>query len=64
MKVANSLMILSHLINVIVFIYFAIVLLKLNALDIVGLFISAFGILISLIANIVSALESKTKISI
>jgi hypothetical protein len=33
------------------------ILLKLNALDVLGLLISAFGLLASLIANIVSVLE-------
>jgi len=59
MKIANSLMILSHLINVIIFIYFSIILLKLNVLDIIGLSISAFGIFVSLIANIISVLDNK-----
>jgi hypothetical protein len=36
---------------------FTIILLKLNALDVIGLLISAFGLLASLIANIVSVLE-------
>ncbi len=31
--------------------------LRINALDVTGLFIGAFGLLSSLIANIVSALE-------
>jgi len=36
-------------------------LLRMNALDVLGLFISAFGLLASLIANIVSVLESKNE---
>jgi len=46
-------------INFAIFIYFTIVLLKMNALDVVGLLISAFGLLSSLVANIVSVLESR-----
>ena len=57
MKLGDLLSIISHLINVIIFIYFAITLLKINALDVIGLSISAFGIFMSLIANIVSIIE-------
>tara|TARA_Y100000034_G_scaffold21160_1_gene24341 strand:+ start:9630 stop:9806 length:177 start_codon:yes stop_codon:yes gene_type:complete len=57
MKLGDLLSVVSHLINVVVFIYFAVVLLKLNVLDVVGLSISAFGIFMSLIANIVSISE-------
>jgi hypothetical protein len=59
MKIGDSLSIFSQFINIIIFIYFTIVLLKLNALDAIGLLISAFGLLMSLIANIVSVIESK-----
>lgn len=57
MKLGEALSIFSQLINFIIFIYFTIILLKLDALDVVGLLISAFGLLASLIANIVSVLE-------
>jgi len=59
MKIGDLLAIISHLINVIIFIYFALTLIKINALDVRGLSIGAFGILISLIANIASILEGK-----
>ena len=59
MKTGDAFMLLSQMINFVIFIYFIIVLLRLNALDVVGLFISAFGLLISLIASIVSVLESR-----
>ena len=59
MKTGDALSIFSQIINFIIFIYFTITLLKMNALDAVGLLISAFGLLASLIANIVSALESR-----
>ncbi len=59
MKIGKALSVLSHLINVIIFIYFSIILLKINVLDSIGLAIGAFGIFMSLIANIVSIIESK-----
>jgi len=58
MKTGNALSIFSQIINFLIFIYFTINLLKINALDIQGLLISAFGLLSSLIANIVSVLET------
>ncbi len=57
MKVAEGLTIFAQFINILIFIYFSIVLIKINALDVIGLTISAFGILISLIANILSAIR-------
>jgi len=58
MKTGDAFQLLSHGINFIIFIYFIIVLLQLNALDVTGLLISAFGLLISLVADIVSKLET------
>jgi len=57
MKISEGLSIFSQFLNILIFIYFAIVLLKINALDIFGLFVSAFGIIMGLITSIVSALE-------
>jgi len=57
MKVGSRSSVLSHLINVIIFIYFSLTLIKIDALDVFGLFISAFGIFVSLMANIISVLE-------
>ena len=59
MKTGDALTIFSQIINFTIFIYFTIILIKLNAMDVVGLLISAFGLLASLIANIVSVLETK-----
>jgi len=59
MKFGKPLSILSQSINFIIFIYFTIVLIKANILDFTGLFISAIGILASLVAGIVSTLEVK-----
>lgn len=60
MEKADSLLILSHLINFAIIIYFVIFLLKLNALDMFGLIISFFGLFVSLIANI-AAISDRVK---
>ncbi len=57
MKKGESLLIFSQIINFVIFIYFIVTLLKANVLNITGLSISAFGLLSSLISNIVSTLE-------
>jgi len=59
MKTGEALSIFSQIINFSIFIYFIVSLLKINALDIVGLSISSFGLFASLVANIVSVLEEK-----
>ena len=61
MRTGEALSLFSQIINFVIFIYFVIVLLRINALDIIGLFISAFGLLASLVANIVSVLEYKNE---
>jgi len=53
--------IISHIINFLIFIYFIIFLLRANVLDLFGLFISAFGLVISLISNIISVSERYQK---
>ena len=58
MKTGDAFQLLSYGINFIIFIYFIIVLLQLNALDVTGLLISAFGLLISLVEDIVSKFET------
>ena len=57
MKMGIGLTIFSQIINFAIFIYFAATLIKLNILGAQGLLISAFGLLSSLVASIVSALE-------
>jgi hypothetical protein len=57
MKTGNALSIFSQIINFLIFIYLIISLTQINALGISGLLISAFGLLSSLVANIVSVLE-------
>lgn len=59
MKTGDMLSIFSQIINFVIFIYFVIVLLRMNALDVFGLLVSAFGLLASLIASIVSTLETR-----
>ena len=58
MRTGDALSIFSQIINFVIFIYFILSLLKINALDVMGLFISAFGLLSSIIANIVSTIEN------
>jgi len=57
MRTGKALEIFSQITNFVIFVYFIISLLKINALDVFGLLISAFGLLSSLISSIVSALE-------
>jgi len=61
MNKADSLSLLSHLINFSILIYFMIFLLKINALDLISLLISFFGLLVSLIANIMGVRERLKK---
>jgi len=61
MKVGKTLSLFSQIINFAIFIYFTITLLKLNVLDITGLLISAFGLLSSLVTDIISVLEANEK---
>ncbi len=58
MKISSGLTIASATINLVIFIYFIIVLSKMNALELFGLSVSALGILTSLIANIVTVLDN------
>jgi hypothetical protein len=57
MRTGNSLSILAHILNVLIFLYFTIELLLSGALDLTGLLISSIGLLASFIADIVSTLE-------
>ena len=59
MKTGDALSLFSQIVNFAIFIYFVVVLIKIDALDVIGLLISAFGLLSSLIANIVSVIESR-----
>ena len=59
MKTSESFSLISQAINLVIFIYFSITLIKINSLDVLGLSITAFGIFISLFSNILSVIESK-----
>jgi len=61
MNRSDVLSIFSHIVNFLIFIYFSILLIKINLLDVQGLSISAFGLIISLIANIYSVVERYSK---
>ena len=56
MKLGKKLSLASIIINIIIFFYFVIALIQVNALDMLGLLIGGFGILSSLIADIVGAI--------
>lgn len=57
MKIGDSFSLISHIINFIIFIYFAVTLIKINMMDVIGLSVSAFGIVMSVLANIISVVE-------
>jgi hypothetical protein len=57
MKLSTPLSIFSQTLNFAIFIYFIVTLLKINALDMQGLIISAFGLFASLISGMVSSIE-------
>ena len=59
MGVGEILGFFSQVINFLIFVYFAVVLLRLNVLDVWGLLISAFGLFSSIIVNIISVVESR-----
>ncbi len=56
---SEVLLVFSQIINFMIFIYFTIILLRLNILDVVGLLISAFGLFSSIMVNIISVVESR-----
>lgn len=64
MKAGDALTIFSQIINFAIFIYFILKLLRLDVLDTIGLLISAFGLLASLVASIVSTLENRAQINL
>lgn len=57
MKISDQLQILSQIVQFSIFIYFAIILIQTNPLDIINLLISGLGMIISLIITIIGALE-------
>ena len=61
MNAIDSMRLFSQFINILIFIYFSVTLIKLNILDSLGLFISAFGIFTSLTTDIFASLKEKLK---
>ena len=57
MKISDQLQILSQIISFIIFIYFAIITIKTNPLDMVSIIISAVGLIIAVVVSIFGALE-------
>jgi len=57
MKVSDSLQVFSQVLNFTIFTYFSIELIKAGFLDVVGLLISAAGLLSSLVVSIIAAVE-------
>lgn len=59
MLMSERLGIFSQIINFVIFIYFTLVLLEMNVLDIWGLLVSAFGLFSSIIVSIISVVEKR-----
>jgi len=57
MKTSDRLQIIVHLINFVIFLYFAIILIRTNPKDIINLIISSIGLSASLIVSIIEAVE-------
>jgi len=58
MKSTNRLEIIVHVLNFIIFLYFSIVLIRTNPLDIISVIISTVGLFASLIVSILAAIEN------
>jgi len=58
MKLSNNFSVISHIINFMIIIYFISFLLDIEAITTFDLLISFFGLFVSLIANIISVLET------
>jgi hypothetical protein len=59
MNIGDAFTLLSQAINFVIFIFFIVILLRFDVLDIFGNLTSAFRLLNSLLANIISAIENK-----
>ena len=57
MRTTDRLQVIVHLINFIVFLYFAVILIQTNPVDIINIAVGAIGLLASLIVNIMEAVE-------
>lgn len=60
MLISDSLGIFSQIINFVIFIYFTLVLIKFNMIDVWGLLVSAFGLFSSIVVSIISVLERRS----
>ena len=58
MKISDQIGILSQIINFIIFIYFAIILIKTNPVDIINIIIAGIGLIMSIIVSILGAIEN------
>ena len=59
MYVSDALGVFSQVINILIFIYFALTLIEMNVLEVGGLLVSVFGLFASVIVSIISVLERK-----
>ncbi len=57
MNVSDRLQIVVHLLNFIIFLYFAVILIQTDPLDVTNIIISAVGLISSLVVSILSAVE-------
>jgi len=57
MTVSDLLQVFSQILNLIIFIYFSIILIIAGFLDVIGLLIAAMGIFSSLVVSIIAATE-------
>jgi len=59
MKISDQLQILSQIISFVIYLYFAVILIKTNPLNQKDLIISSIGLFSSLIISIISAIEKR-----
>lgn len=57
MRTTDRLQIIVHIINFVIFLYFSIIIIRTNPVDIINIIISSIGILASLLINILEAIE-------
>ncbi|MEK6843969.1 MAG: hypothetical protein AABX83_00935 [Nanoarchaeota archaeon] len=61
MKVNDRLQIIVHILNFVIFLYFSIILIRTNPVDIINIIISAIGLFGSLVISIIEAIERTIK---
>lgn len=57
MKTSEQLQVISQIVNFMIFIYFAVILIRTNPLDIISIIISAIGLITSILVSIIAAIE-------